>query len=244
MKNLSEAEAAALARFLASPAQPDDTLTYHALQGFFFALACSPELAQPSEWLPLVFGDQAPNFSGEKGAEAALGRIMKLYNQITHETLRGEAGLPADCRFRDEVLANLEEDAPISQWSNGFLTGHLWLREAWDDYVPKSLEKAFTADVMVLTFFSSRRLAENFVAKIKPRKGKPEPPSLEVVTSRMRDMFPQAVAEYAALGRSIQKVRSLTEEVENLPVRSEKTGRNDPCPCGSGKKYKRCCGAH
>ena len=25
------------------------------------------------------------------------------------------------------------------------------------------------------------------------------------------------------------------------PVRSEKVGRNDPCPCGSGKKYKRCC---
>ena len=27
------------------------------------------------------------------------------------------------------------------------------------------------------------------------------------------------------------------------PVRSEKIGRNDPCPCGSGKKYKKCCGA-
>jgi preprotein translocase subunit SecA len=27
------------------------------------------------------------------------------------------------------------------------------------------------------------------------------------------------------------------------PVRSEKVGRNDPCPCGSGKKYKKCCGA-
>jgi uncharacterized protein YchJ len=26
-------------------------------------------------------------------------------------------------------------------------------------------------------------------------------------------------------------------------VRScEKVGRNDPCPCGSGKKYKKCCG--
>ncbi|MBR6914862.1 MAG: SEC-C domain-containing protein [Clostridia bacterium] len=22
-----------------------------------------------------------------------------------------------------------------------------------------------------------------------------------------------------------------------------KVGRNDPCPCGSGKKYKKCCGA-
>lgn len=27
------------------------------------------------------------------------------------------------------------------------------------------------------------------------------------------------------------------------PVRSNKVGRNDPCPCGSGKKYKNCCGA-
>ena len=27
------------------------------------------------------------------------------------------------------------------------------------------------------------------------------------------------------------------------PVRVTKVGRNDPCPCGSGKKYKKCCGA-
>jgi len=29
------------------------------------------------------------------------------------------------------------------------------------------------------------------------------------------------------------------------PIRNEaaKVGRNDPCPCGSGKKYKKCCGA-
>jgi uncharacterized protein len=27
------------------------------------------------------------------------------------------------------------------------------------------------------------------------------------------------------------------------PERRVKVGRNDPCPCGSGKKYKRCCGA-
>jgi uncharacterized protein YecA (UPF0149 family) len=26
------------------------------------------------------------------------------------------------------------------------------------------------------------------------------------------------------------------------PKKSEKIGRNDPCPCGSGKKYKQCCG--
>jgi hypothetical protein len=27
-----------------------------------------------------------------------------------------------------------------------------------------------------------------------------------------------------------------------MPTRAEKVGRNEPCPCGSGKKYKKCCG--
>jgi preprotein translocase subunit SecA len=36
-------------------------------------------------------------------------------------------------------------------------------------------------------------------------------------------------------------------EVKRAPVKktaAEKVGRNDPCPCGSGKKYKKCCGAN
>lgn len=32
------------------------------------------------------------------------------------------------------------------------------------------------------------------------------------------------------------------EEIERKPRTASKVGRNDPCPCGSGRKYKRCCG--
>ena len=32
------------------------------------------------------------------------------------------------------------------------------------------------------------------------------------------------------------------QESDRKPVRSKKVGRNQPCPCGSGKKYKQCCG--
>ena len=33
------------------------------------------------------------------------------------------------------------------------------------------------------------------------------------------------------------------EQKESTTIRKEKKiGRNDPCPCGSGKKYKKCCG--
>ncbi len=38
--------------------------------------------------------------------------------------------------------------------------------------------------------------------------------------------------------------RRVAKAPTNTPIRNEnKVGRNDPCPCGSGKKYKKCCGA-
>lgn len=41
---------------------------------------------------------------------------------------------------------------------------------------------------------------------------------------------------------SEEELLEKTEKVE--PIQASKTpGRNDPCPCGSGKKYKKCCGA-
>lgn len=34
----------------------------------------------------------------------------------------------------------------------------------------------------------------------------------------------------------------LPEPVQPIQKGGQGTGRNDPCPCGSGKKYKKCCG--
>ena len=43
--------------------------------------------------------------------------------------------------------------------------------------------------------------------------------------------------------RQVSENRYAAEEGPKKPVRKEnKVGRNDPCPCGSGKKYKKCCG--
>ena len=46
--------------------------------------------------------------------------------------------------------------------------------------------------------------------------------------------------------RSIEDIESEEELLKNTepvePIKAEQApGRNDPCPCGSGKKYKRCC---
>jgi len=47
--------------------------------------------------------------------------------------------------------------------------------------------------------------------------------------------------EWWACFRQQEKVRTIPVEVKSK--KSKKVGRNDPCPCGSGKKYKKCCGA-
>ena len=41
-----------------------------------------------------------------------------------------------------------------------------------------------------------------------------------------------------------EKRKAITKEhrLAGTVVKCEKIGRNDPCPCGSGKKYKHCCG--
>ena len=49
-------------------------------------------------------------------------------------------------------------------------------------------------------------------------------------------------ARRAAQAAAVQQQQGA---VNHTPIRRDpKIGRNDPCPCGSGKKYKNCCGAN
>jgi uncharacterized protein YecA (UPF0149 family) len=57
----------------------------------------------------------------------------------------------------------------------------------------------------------------------------------------IREVFPDAVASYAHLGRSIHKVLMEEQGIQSEPRRTIKIGRNDPCPCGNGRKHKKCC---
>ena len=53
---------------------------------------------------------------------------------------------------------------------------------------------------------------------------------------------PSSAASAANWSRRAWPAPARCETVQQV-VRGDKVGRNDPCPCGSGKKYKKCCGA-
>jgi uncharacterized protein YecA (UPF0149 family) len=80
---------------------------------------------------------------------------------------------------------------------------------------------------MTLSFFTSPKLAEAYHQETKGTG------SLEQLAQSVIEIFPGAMREYAHLGRSIYQT----------PSGHTKVGSNDPCPCGSGKKLKKCCRA-
>lgn len=224
-----------LAQFLADPRRPPGTLSYHELQGFLFAVASAPDLVRPSEWMPEVFGGKEAGFADLDEAQAILPELMTLYNAVNASVGSERAALPADCRFRRNVLADLEADAPVSMWARGFVRGHQWLEESWDAYVPDEFDQDFGMVIMTLSFFATRRLASAFVKEI-------DRTDLAETAKLFRRAFPDALAEYARLGRSISKVL-IEHAAANPPQAPDKVGRNEPCPCGSGRKYKKCCGS-
>ncbi|MBQ7516328.1 MAG: SEC-C domain-containing protein, partial [Schwartzia sp.] len=60
------------------------------------------------------------------------------------------------------------------------------------------------------------------------------------VTEERQQVEDRLATAQAVHGDDVEEAES--KPAAKKPVRAEHIGRNDPCPCGSGKKYKNCCG--
>ena len=205
-ETLSQADIAELTRFLADPLRPEGTLRFHEVQGFLFAVACSPELVPPSAWLPAISDEEDIRFEDEAEAQRIMGLIIGLYNGINDSVSERSDRLPPGCEFRADVDDNFDEELPISLWSRGFMMGHDWLAEVWDEYLPKELDEEVGSTTMVLSFFSSRQLAElyHLESTTTPRRRRPRVPFIEFA-EKVRELFPAALSSYAHVGRSISE---------------------------------------
>lgn len=239
---MNRADVQLLAEFLSNPERPDGTLRLHELQGYLFAIASSPETIAPSEWLPMIGDDESLNFADQDEAQKILGLVMALYNEVNTAVLKRSNALPAGCAFDEDISKNFEDGSSISQWSRGFASGHDWLAEVWEEYLFGELDEECGATLMVLSFFGSKKLAGAYYNDMAPGKRKRGDASFENFAKTMRVMFPDALASYANIGRSIFEAVLEHSSGGGEAAVSNKVGRNEPCPCGSGKKYKKCCG--
>ncbi len=222
-----------LAQFLDADERPPGTLTLDATRGFLFAVCTAPEVIKPSEWIPLVFAEEEACYADEEEARNTLTSLMSLYNELTAAVMNAEFDTTGDLVIRAPAIENFAPDANLSSWATGFIYGYNWLSELWDHYLPDELEDEFASQLMAMGFFASRSAAEAFHAEGDKTR------SFAAMCETMLAFFAGARKDFARLARIIFEVN----RAPPLPEHSERVGRNDPCSCGSGKKYKKCCGA-
>src|SRR4051794_39002959 len=72
---------------------PENGMALSDLDGFLTGILVGPELIMPSEWLPHVWGGEAPTFENEEPARLILSTVMGRYNEIAR-ALDGEPSDP------------------------------------------------------------------------------------------------------------------------------------------------------
>jgi uncharacterized protein len=196
--------------------------------GFLFAVVSCPEMITPSQWLEPVLGEVS--FRDQAEAGQVLGALYALQHWIAGRLDAGELPVPAGFEPAADPLANFVDGSPFARWVRGFSSGHGWLREIWDRHVPDDDDDGAGLALMTLTFFGSRKVAESYHQDMFDDMG------FDELVETVQRMLPEAFFAYAAVGRGAYMDSLQT------PFRSTKVGRNEPCPCGSGKKHKKCCG--
>ena len=233
---LTNLELARLAAFLAEEQRPTKSMGLAELQGFLFAIASSPELIEESEWLPLVFNSHDAGYAEGEEPEIT-GLIRQLYQAQKYQIADGQVILPELCQPAEIVLSNFADGSTFSLWCAGFMAGHDWLEELWEEYLPEDLHDQLTSFVVILSFFASRELADAYYGELKDND-KP----FDEIAEQVLTLHADAMVEYAQLGYKLLQAMERIKAEHPKPAISNKVGRNEPCPCGSGKKFKKCCG--
>jgi uncharacterized protein len=120
---------AALDDYLMSDHAPDDSMGLSDLDGFLTGIVVGPELIPPSEWFPLIWGGEEPDFETEAEMRTVLGTIMGRYNEII-------ACLDAEPEnFEPIFLEGPEDEVSASDWAAGFLDAVALRPKAWERLV-------------------------------------------------------------------------------------------------------------
>jgi yecA family protein len=211
---LSDSEIRWLDGFLVSDHVAPGALTLEHLDGFFTALAIGPVMVPPSEYMRVVWnGDGEPRYDSPEQAELVGDLLSRHWDTIT---ARVKAMFPLEPLI---FSAPLEEKG--REWAEGFTMGLDLRREEWAPILGHKDAGAFVWTILAL-------IADDYDPEAKPI-------SLEE-RAQILAMLPLSILGIAAFWSNPAAAR-------RAPARSEKIGRNQPCPCGSGRKYKKCCGA-
>ncbi|MBF0307762.1 MAG: UPF0149 family protein [Alphaproteobacteria bacterium] len=199
--------------FLTSERAPDNAMRVSELDGLLTGLTVGPERVPPAEWLPVAWGGGQPAFADEDEARAVIGTMLRRQDAIA---------LAMRTESPDTLLPVFwegEDGRPFAaHWAQGFAEAIRLRAQAWERLVGDAEANVLLTPILALCPDSPL--------------AKDDPAEMAALEAAAPAMIPHCV-----LG-----IHHFWQAPLTAPNPLGKAGRNDPCPCGSGRKVKHCCG--
>jgi len=223
-KSLSETELDGLDEFLAHPAIEETSMDVSVLDGYLTAILLSPRLVVPGLWLARIWdmenASRKPQFVDEAQRERVIALITRHYHSLAAEIAKDDPALvPIFLRGAQWGVA---------EWCAGFLLGTAFDRDTWAALMEEQPE--WFTPLNVLGMGDDDDIEEEY-------------PDLDAAFDAVMVAVQEIDAHFRVERRAGPDPRAVdfaapAPEVPEAP----KTPRNALCPCGSGKKFKKCCG--
>jgi uncharacterized protein len=206
-----------LDRFLSDPEHSDEVMLLSELDGFLSGIAVCPELIMPGEWLEEIWREDGVVFANERQTNEILGLVMGHYNDILRR-------LNTPGRYAPILEEDRDGSLLWEMWASGFGKAVALRPEAWADFT-------LSGDPAVPP-------GHGLLPQARPARHQPGDQFTEMdeaLDTIAPELIPECL-EALHLARLALLGPTPPRETPQKPV-----GRNDPCPCGSGKKFKKCC---
>ncbi len=220
-EKLTDADLDRLEELLEGPLFDGEAMRLDEIQAMLCAVASGPREVAADDWLAEALGSNIPQ--GPEGDEA-VALLVRLAAEIAAALAAGETVAP--------VLYPVEENSDeydYATWADAYVFG-AGLSGDWYEAAGKHAEDL--SELLEPMFLLNGMLREDVEAAGERWFSPAEEARL---VGETREGLPDIVQALYDFWRSKQ---------ETVTVRHDtpKVGRNDPCPCGSGKKFKQCCG--
>ena len=185
--------------------------------GLLTALAAGPARVPAPEYLAeiLLAEGETAGFDSPEHRTLVVDLLTRHHDAIERDLAAGKAPKP--------WIYGISPDYRGALWTRGYLHG-VGLRTA--DWAP---------------LIRNKQLVDTLLAPLFVMQPDPEHGGKSMLTHERRQALIRALPEIALATKA--HWQGEWHPLLDAPApRAVKTGRNDPCPCGSGKKYKRCCG--
>lgn len=223
---LSDDELHELDAFLLYDLESDEGMTIDILDGFLHAIAIGPVSISPAQWLPQVWGMESitPPVGSIDQLNHIVGLVMRHFNGII-TAFESEPKQMAPIWMMSKYRGREYVDAEA--WAYGFIEGMQLCWHDWQPMLATAEGQAWFRPIGLLA-------REDF---------SPDQDELTKTPARRAKIAKQIPPSVMAMHDFWLPLRRAVYERQLARAMQPKVGRNEPCPCGSGKKFKKCCGA-